>query len=228
MTQKRFFPILLLRQAALTAACGVLLLSACTDDDMIDIQSAKQGLSFTVTQRNNESAAQTRTFAVTGADIPLYLHSTSRPGIVSTPPSDEAQTRGLIREEGNFHETFRLLGYAYDEADGFNTSTSTPNYLYNIPVNRIGDTGMKYAPTNSYYLPHKGTDVTFFAYAPGDADWYLKTFVDLPEKNSQGTPTFGYTTPNDSRNHQDLCVTNGVEAKGGTQNVNIPIKFYHI
>lgn len=96
---------------------------------------------------------------------------------------------------------FGVFGY-YDDNKSYDSSTDTPNFMYNQQVAwSTGDKAWTYSPLK-YWPNETGTGesdgrtdrLSFFAYAP-----YLKgdTRLNFSANNAKGDPTVTYTTPND-------------------------------
>lgn len=94
---------------------------------------------------------------------------------------------------------FGVFGY-YDDNKTYDSSTDTPNFMYNQQVTWSTDrwtySPLKYWPneTGSGESDGRTDHLSFFAYAP-----YLKgdARLNFSANNAKGDPTVTYTTPND-------------------------------
>lgn len=130
---------------------------------------------------------------------------------------------------------FGVFGY-YDDNKTYDSSTDTPNFMYNQQVAwNTGDKAWTYSPLK-YWPNETGSDesdgrtdhLSFFAYAP-----YLKgdARLNFSANNAKGDPTVTYTTPNDLG--QCLDVLYATKPDGTSpytdltkQNVGSSVEFY--
>lgn len=130
----------------------------------------------------------------TSIDEPVPEPSSSPIGF--SPAVNDANTRYA---SDDLPATMGVFAYL-TEGSGFNTSTSTPNFMYNQLVTRNG-TAWSYTPVK--YWPTNANDkVSFFAYAPHKASGLT------PCANTQkGYPSFTYTVPTAEASQEDLLVS---------------------
>lgn len=248
-TSKRLFQRKAVLQFAALALCGSLWLTGCSEDELVSQPAGGTGdgsLVFTVSPQSgwNEAAstrsaasAQTaKPIAVTGGEQPLYLHVSTEnyiAGAKSAVPAGVA-TRGAMYEEENFWKRFSLFGYTHAAGTAFGDDC-TPDFCYNLEVEKQGaESSTTYRPKEgTYFLPGKGTDVTFFAMAPypadllGKQDAFNNQTNSIPAADEKGVPEFEYFVPWYACNQQDLCFIKGTEVKGGDPG-NVELKFYHV
>lgn len=249
-TSKRLFQRKAVLQFAALALCGSLWLTGCSEDELVSQSAGGTGdgsLVFTVSPQSgwNEAAAtrsaasaQTaKPIAVTGGEQPLYLHVSTEnyiAGAKSAVPAGAA-TRGAMYEENNFWQRFSLFGYTHASGKAFGDDC-TPDFCYNLEVEKQGaESSTTYRPKEgTYFLPGKGTDVTFFAMAPYPEDLIGKYGTNqsnqknsIPAADQAGVPTFQYFVPWYACNQQDLCFIKGTEVPSGATG-NVELKFYHV
>lgn len=141
--------------------------------------------------------------ADTGVDTP---EGEAVPVRFSTYIAQSATTRAATQPLSNITDIaslraagFGVFGY-YDDNKRYDSSTDTPNFMYNQQVTWITDR-WTYSPLK-YWPNETGTDesdgrtdhLSFFAYAP-----YLKgdPRLNFSANDAKGDPTVTYTTPND-------------------------------
>lgn len=247
MKRKRLIQQNAALQFVALAVCGALCLTGCMRDELLSPSSGQPGdgsLVFTVssqsdwkqtpTTRASGSGGAVQPIQVSGAEKPLYLHTSVQQGIPAGGNIESVMTRGSLREQDDFWDSFSLFGYSYDADEGFSSSGSTPNFLYNLQVKKDGTAYWPYNGTEfqTYFLPAAGTDVTFFAMAPysddllGANDGFTNSTDAIPEATDAGTPTFDYFVPWYATNQQDLCFIRGTKVDGGTSG-NVTLTFHH-
>ena len=128
-------------------------------------------------------------------------------------------TRATPVEENEFHRSFGVFGYTYLSKQGWN-ETVTPDYMYDVEF--TDDGAGTYASAETYFLPGKGTDIRFFAYAPYEAEG-----LTLPKQGEGGAPVYGYTVPKDVSEQSDLCFAGPDPIAGGTETVTVELPFVH-
>ena len=141
--------------------------------------------------------------ADTGVDTP---EGEAVPVRFSTYIAQSATTRAATQPLSNITDIaslraagFGVFGY-YDDNKRYDSSTDTPNFMYNQQVTWSTDrwtySPLKYWPNETGTGESDGrTDhLSFFAYAP-----YLKgdPRLNFSANNAKGDPTVTYTTPND-------------------------------
>lgn len=128
-------------------------------------------------------------------------------------------TRATPVEENEFYRSFGVFGYTYPTKQGWN-ETVTPDYMYDVEFTDDG-TGT-YASAETYFLPGKGTDIRFFAYAP-----YGAVGLTLPKQSEGGAPVYDYTVPEDVEKQSDLCFAAPDPIAGGTETATVELPFTH-
>ena len=130
---------------------------------------------------------------------------------------------------------FGVFGY-YDDNNTYNSSTDTPNFMYNQQVAwSTGDKAWTYSPLK-YWPNETGTGesdgrtdhLSFFAFAP-----YLKgdARLNFSANNAMGDPTVTYTTPNDLSQCLDVLYATKPDGTSAytdltKQNVGSSVEFY--
>lgn len=130
--------------------------------------------------------------------------------------SDEWQTIGPSKAapvtSASGISSFGILSFAYN---GSWTGSETPNYIYNVEVEK--DESTDTWPTN-YYWP-AGKTLRFFAYAP-----YNAPGVVLSAQDAAGIPTIAYTVPSDIAAQADLLFAAPAETGSCAA---VPLTFDH-
>lgn len=116
----------------------------------------------------------------------------------------QAMTRGDIQNTDNL-SGFGVFTY-YHATGGFDNAASTPDYMYNIPVQRHGSDWV-YSPLR--YWPVDGS-LSFFAYAPHSSA--SGGSLEVSPQNNAGLPTLSYTVPDDVTRQLDLLAAAPVYA----------------
>ncbi|WP_018669276.1 fimbrillin family protein [Bacteroides gallinarum] len=132
--------------------------------------------------------------------------------------AERAATRAMPVETDDFHESFGVFGYSYPS--GSEWTQAAPKFMYNIEASR--EDGTDYATADTYFVPGEGTDVTFLAYAPYEAEG-----LTVPQKEITGAPTYAYTVPADVTKQSDLCFAASVTLNGGTEDGTVKLTFAH-
>lgn len=139
----------------------------------------------------------------------------------------DAQTRATSLDLDGLKASgygFGVFAYYTDGTD-FDNATSTPNFMYNQPVNWT--TKWEYAPVK--YWPNEISDkLTFFAYAPYSNGNY-HNISDFSTKTDGGDPTLKFTVYETAKGQTDLLYADAANLKnltkqpiGGT--VSFPFK----
>lgn len=108
----------------------------------------------------------------------------------------DAATRGTVQTTDNL-PGFGVLAY-YHATGGFNSAVSTPDYMYNVQVQKSGSNWV-YNPLR--YWPLNGS-MSFFAYAPHTAS--AGGSLGISAKESTGIPILTYTVPDNVTQQLDL------------------------
>ncbi len=115
---------------------------------------------------------------------------------------------------------FGVLAY-YTGSGDFNTSISTPDFMYNQLV-KHNTSGYTYDPVK--YWPATPTDkVSFFAYAPYSTDENISTST----VDKQGTPTVTVTIPSKLENSTDFVAASMVNQIQATNNGTVKFLLKH-
>lgn len=225
------------------ASMGMLLLSSCASDDMmpdfeqkgspmmlgVDVMQAGQA------KDSRACAPAIRNFQMkTNMSKPVYVQMSSEASIDkhdiqnSTEDKDYRDSRGVSVTSDSFYDQFGVFYYQYGKNDSWNnivaggTVSPTGN---NIAVQKsAGWHTDKYWPGAEYKL-------SFFAYAPYDADYKNASgtkYIQLAS-NIKGYPSLDYTVPDKVEEQQDLLVSAELSTQDmeGDYNKVIGMKFYH-
>lgn len=112
------------------------------------------------------------------------------------------QTRGTDYSGENLPPTMGVLAY-FSQGGDFDTTSSTPDYMYNQKVTNSGGT-WSYSPV-VYWPADKNDKLSFFAYAPYVDE--AGSNLTFPEKTSYGYPVLTYTVPSTEADQTDLLAS---------------------
>ena len=200
---------------------GCLLMPSCTDEldnsrqsDYIRFMPEVQDSWFQLRQDNPEPSTRAAVLPVKAdGTVPIYLHTLCTDSIQSL-PDDKAETRAAPVSAANIYTSFGVLAYTYTGAwDG----TQIPNYMYDVPVSKSGNT---WTPPSTYYWPGEAYKVRFFAYAPKSNNAYRLS------GQTAGYPTLTCTVPDDVADQADLLVAASGEINGNS-NIPVNLTFHH-
>lgn len=135
--------------------------------------------------------------------------------------ADRAATRSTPVTEGAFHRSFGVLAYSYPSGTTDGWTQAAPKFMYDTEASDDDGSGT-YRTEATYYLPGKGTDVAFFAYAPYQAEG-----LTLPEKDKTGAPVYRYTVPTDVARQSDLCFAGPKTVQGEREDGTVRLSFHH-
>lgn len=195
---------------------GCLLMTSCTDaldnsrqSNYIRFMPEVQSSWFQLSRANSEPSTRYAVLPVKAdGTVPIYLHTLYTDSIQSQPNEDKAETRAAPVASAAGITSFGVLAYTYTGAwDG----TQSPNYMYDVPVSKSGNT---WTPPSTYYWPGEAYKVRFFAYAPKGNNAYRLS------GQTAGHPTLTCTVPDDVADQADLLVAASGEING---NSNIPV-----
>lgn len=130
-----------------------------------------------------------------------------------------AQTKGAITKD---IKNFGVHAY-YTNGNNFNTTSITPNFMYNQVVNGTENGTWSYSPVK-YWPTAVGDKISFFAYAPLDTE--SNGSFSLSGNTAKGTPTITVKYPDDLTEMVDLVADvamNKTKAKGN--NTEDVVKF---
>lgn len=201
---------------------GCLLMPSCTDtldnsrqSNYIRFMPEVQSSWFQLSQANSESSTRAAVLPVKADDtVPIYLHTLYTDSIQSQPDEDKAETRAAPVSAANIYTSFGVLAYTYTGAwDG----TQSPNYMYDVTVNKSGNV---WAPSSTYYWPGETYKMRFFAYAPKGNNAYRLS------GQTAGHPTLTCTVPDDVADQADLLVAASGEINGNS-NIPVNLTFHH-
>lgn len=209
-------------------ATGLLLFTACSEDSVDGVNPKGSALQFDVRQmkgwndsaksravETQESDAAVKVFTLQGenpADT-LFLHATVTEGIEGASfGNEDSETRSAPVETSTFYDSFGVFTYVYP---GSWSETLKPDYMYNVEVTKDS------AWTTSYLWPGNGSKIKFFAYAP-----YNGAGITLSALTTAGTPSIGYTVPNDVADQKDLLIAASGELPGNASGT-APLQFGH-
>ena len=146
----------------------------------------------------------------------FYLHTLYTDSIgTSHSPNDSIITRATPVREENMYDTFGVSAYAYTQTWD---NSSTPNYMYDVTVDR---SGALWIPSSTHYWPGNAYKMKFFAYAPKGNDAYR-----LSGRETSGAPTIACTVPDDVADQQDLLVSASGELSGNS-GTTVGLTFRH-
>ena len=200
---------------------GCLLMPSCTDaldnsrqSNYIRFMPEVQSSWFQLSRANSEPSTRYAVLPVKAdGTVPIYLHTLYTDSIQSQ-PDDEAETRAAPVSAANIYTSFGVLAYTYTGAwDG----TQSPNYMYDVPVSKSGNT---WTPPSTYYWPGEAYKVRFFAYAPKSNNAYRLS------GQTAGHPTLTCTVPDDVADQADLLVAASGEINGNS-NIPVNLTFHH-
>lgn len=200
---------------------GCLLMPSCTDaldnsrqSNYIRFMPEVQSSWFQLSRANSEPSTRYAVLPVKAdGTVPIYLHTLYTDSIQSL-PDDEAETRAAPVSAANIYTSFGVLAYTYTGAwDG----TQSPNYMYDVPVSKSGNT---WTPPSTYYWPGEAYKVRFFAYAPKSNNAYRLS------GQTAGHPTLTCTVPDDVADQADLLVAASGEINGNS-NIPVNLTFHH-
>lgn len=132
--------------------------------------------------------------------------------------AERAATRATPVTENKFHNSFGVFGYSHLGEE--NWTDVAPKFMFNIEAS-IED-GTNYTTKDTYFVPGKGQNVTFLAYAPYGAEGLV-----LPDQGTVGAPKYEYQVPTDVAQQSDLCFTAPAVLMGGTQEGTVQLTFVH-
>lgn len=130
----------------------------------------------------------------------------------------EAITRGSIQNTDNL-PGFGVFAY-YHATGGFNEAISTPDYMYNISVQKNASDWV-YAPLR--YWPLNGS-LSFFAYAPHSSE--TGGALSLSSETNAGPPILTYTVSDNVAQQFDLLAATPVYATTDKSN-KVHFEFNH-
>ena len=192
---------------------------SCSEDDFVSNQKGTDGyISFATHVDEMSDINRTRggghynpahTHEMTGAATPMFARFTQEsiinkylkasrqgaqevqdnsPVVQVTPPSErmgEASRARRIDTSADFYDAFGLISFMYAPSQTWSDvgSTLTP-YVYNEKVRKADQW------RSAEYWPGSGRKLTFFAYAPYNADG-----VTLSPSSQTGTPWLHYEVP---------------------------------
>ena len=240
--KRRLFAHSIILRAALAWGCCSLALASCQDEDIDGGHSAAGNgtLHFTIAESGDgwnqvaSKAAGTDTLPSlrvykmeSGNGGELFLTTSVEPGIQSAKAANPAPaTKGAALKENEFWETINLDAYLHHSGEPI----TEPDFFTDMTATRDAAAGAYYLDgTGRYFLPGKGLNVTFFAYAP-DERWEGDTkylTVNKTVANGGHAPSYTLVETHAARNQQDLCIANGVDIDGGGSG-EVPLHFKHV
>ena len=132
--------------------------------------------------------------------------------------AERAMTRATPVTENKFHDAFGVFGYSHLGEE--NWTDVAPKFMFNIEAST--EDGTNYTTKDTYFVPGKGQNVTFLAYAPYGAEG-----LTLPERGTIGAPNYEYEVPQDVAQQSDLCFAVPATLKGGTEDGTVNLAFHH-
>ncbi|MEG2494465.1 MAG: fimbrillin family protein [Mucinivorans sp.] len=140
------------------------------------------------------------------------------PPTATDPTADQSASRATIATADNLPSfgVFASLGNTWDAA------TSTPNYIYNSKVIKVGTTTWRCDPPQ-YWPPAASGSLSFFAYAP-----YAPAGLTFSAATVAGIPTLTYQTPEAVDEQVDLLFAAPAYNQVYSSTQNVPMNFTHI
>ena len=127
----------------------------------------------------------------------LYANCDERSGIKMHNNVDYKITRGTIRNNDNFYDSFALYGYVYDKDQTWGNGGSSKDVDNDIDGIEMSKNGTGYNASGVYW-PGASNRATFFAVAPYSA----RSSVTA----NQGGPQITYTVPQEVSSQEDLLL----------------------
>lgn len=127
----------------------------------------------------------------------FYANCEERNGIHMHYDTSNTKTRGTVRNNNNFYDSFLLYGYTYDANGSFLESTTVSENINGVTVNK-SSSGTGWQPTDVTW-PGASYKATFYAIAPNNSGATVST--------NDGGPTFTYTVPQSTSDQKDLLVS---------------------
>ncbi len=201
---------------------GCLLMPSCTDtldnsrqSNYIRFMPEVQSSWFQLSRANSEPSTRYAVLPVKAdGTVPIYLHTLYTDSIQSQPNEDKAETRAAPVASAAGITSFGVLAYTYT---GTWSETQSPNYMYDVTVNKSGNV---WVPSSTYYWPGETYKMRFFAYAPKGNNAYRLS------GQTAGHPTLTCTVPDDVADQADLLVAASGEINGNS-NAPVNLTFHH-
>ncbi|MEG1588553.1 MAG: fimbrillin family protein [Mucinivorans sp.] len=140
------------------------------------------------------------------------------PPTATDPTADQSASRGTITTAANLPSfgVFASLGT-------WNVATSTPNYIYNSKVIKVGTATTWRCDPPQYWPPAASGSLSFFAYAP-----YAPAGLTFSAATAAGIPTLTYQTPEAVDEQVDLLFAAPAYNQVYNSTQNVPMNFTHI
>lgn len=138
----------------------------------------------------------------------------------------DAEARATVIDNQNLGtEGFGVFAY-YTGETNFDNSNIHPNFMYNQAVKKDSEKGWIYEPVKYWPNNDKSNKVSFFAYAPWDANTTdnNNTNLNLIENTTTGTPTVTYLVDTDVTKQIDLLYAEPVK-DASKKNINDKVIF---
>ncbi|MEG1671089.1 MAG: fimbrillin family protein [Mucinivorans sp.] len=141
------------------------------------------------------------------------------PPTATDPTADRSASRGTIATAANLPSfgVFASLGKTWTAA------TSTPNYIYNSKVIKVGTSTTWRCDPPQYWPPAASGSLSFFAYAP-----YAPAGLTFSAATAAGIPTLTYQTPEAVDEQVDLLFAAPAYDQVYNSTQNVPMNFTHI
>ena len=130
----------------------------------------------------------------------FYANCEERNGIHMHYDTSNTKTRGTVRNNNNFYDSFLLYGYTYGSGEEFTSSTSVNSSINGVSVSK--GSGTTWQPT-AVTWPGASYKATFYAIAPNNSGATVST--------NAGGPTFTYTVPQSASEQKDLLVSKSTD-----------------
>ena len=146
----------------------------------------------------------------------LYANCDERSGINMHNNVDYKITRGTIRNNDNFYDSFALYGYVYNSNQTWPNDGSVDDDINGIEMSKNG-TGYN---ASGVYWPGASNKATFFAVAPKDCSGASITA-------NSGGPKITYTVPQAVSSQEDLLVAVEKDVTCDGKHAPNPLTFNH-
>ncbi|MEG1037352.1 MAG: fimbrillin family protein [Mucinivorans sp.] len=140
------------------------------------------------------------------------------PPTATDPTADQSASRATIATADNLPSfgVFASLGT-------WAAATSTPNYIYNSKVIKVGTATTWRCDPPQYWPPAASGSLSFFAYAP-----YAPAGLTFSAATAAGIPTLTYQTPEAVDEQVDLLFAAPAYDQVYNSTQNVPMNFTHI
>ncbi|MEG2760969.1 MAG: fimbrillin family protein [Mucinivorans sp.] len=139
------------------------------------------------------------------------------PPTATDPTADQSASRATIATADN------LPSFGVFASLGTWNANSTPNYIYNSKVIKVGTSTTWHCDPPQYWPPAASGSLSFFAYAP-----YAPAGLTFSAATAAGIPTLTYQTPEAVDEQVDLLFAAPAYDQVYNSTQNVPMNFTHI